>query len=219
MDSVNPSASVFAASQSATSGPAKSDPSDYETFLLMLTTQLENQDPTNPAEADELAVQLATFSSVEQQTLTNDLLGDLISQTGIDTLAEMSGWVDMEILSEGSVGFAGNPLEIEVTVPDLADKAELVAYNSSGAVVDRLALEKTTKSVTWDGVTRSGDVLPAGNYRFELEASHLGQSLPTDQVAVYRRVSEVRIEDGNVQLIAATGDRVSPSSVLALRRD
>ena len=39
-------------------------------FLKLLTTQLKNQDPLNPQDADQLAVQLATFSQVEQQTKT-----------------------------------------------------------------------------------------------------------------------------------------------------
>ena len=41
--------------------------SDFETFLRMLTTQLQNQDPLNPVDSADFAVQLATFSSVEQQ--------------------------------------------------------------------------------------------------------------------------------------------------------
>ena len=40
---------------------------DFETFLKMLTTQIRNQDPLNPMEGSEFAVQLATFSGVEQQ--------------------------------------------------------------------------------------------------------------------------------------------------------
>jgi len=56
--------------------------SDFETFLIMLTTQMENQDPLNPIESSDYAVQLATFSSVEQQVLTNDLLGTLSEQMG-----------------------------------------------------------------------------------------------------------------------------------------
>jgi hypothetical protein len=55
--------------------------SDFETFLKMLTTQMKNQDPLNPVESSEYAVQLATFSSVEQQVLTNDLLTRLIGQS------------------------------------------------------------------------------------------------------------------------------------------
>ena len=48
--------------------------SDFETFLKMLTVQMENQDPLNPTDSSEYAMQLATFSGVEQQVLTNDLL-------------------------------------------------------------------------------------------------------------------------------------------------
>ena len=43
----------------------------FETFLKMLTTQIQNQDPLSPMQADQFADQLASFSMVEQQTLTN----------------------------------------------------------------------------------------------------------------------------------------------------
>ena len=48
--------------------------SDFETFLRMLTVQMQNQDPLNPIQSSDFAVQLATFSGVEQQVRTNDLL-------------------------------------------------------------------------------------------------------------------------------------------------
>ena len=44
----------------------------------MLTTQIKNQDPLNPMEGTEFAVQLATFSGVEQQVQTNQLLARLL---------------------------------------------------------------------------------------------------------------------------------------------
>ena len=56
--------------------------SDFETFLKMLTTQMQNQDPLNPIESSDYAVQLATFSGVEQQVRTNQLLADLANQMG-----------------------------------------------------------------------------------------------------------------------------------------
>jgi flagellar basal-body rod modification protein FlgD len=45
--------------------------SDFDTFLKMLTAQIQNQDPLNPIDSTDYAVQLATFASVEQQTLAN----------------------------------------------------------------------------------------------------------------------------------------------------
>lgn len=40
---------------------------DFETFLRLLTTQLQNQDPLDPTNSTEFVAQLANFSSVEQQ--------------------------------------------------------------------------------------------------------------------------------------------------------
>jgi len=41
-------------------------PMHFETFLKMLTAQIQNQDPMNPIASSDDAIQLATFSSVEQ---------------------------------------------------------------------------------------------------------------------------------------------------------
>ena len=62
--------------------------SDFETFLKMLTTQLENQDPLNPIDSTDYAVQLATFAGVEQQVLTNDLLESMGGNSGLGGLAQ-----------------------------------------------------------------------------------------------------------------------------------
>ena len=55
---------------------------DFTMFLKLLTTQLKNQDPLNPTDSSQFAVQLATFSGVEQQTKTNTLLSSIESQLG-----------------------------------------------------------------------------------------------------------------------------------------
>jgi flagellar hook assembly protein FlgD len=50
---------------------------DFETFLKMLTAQIQNQDPMNPIDSSDYATQLATFSSVEQQVLANSYLENI----------------------------------------------------------------------------------------------------------------------------------------------
>ncbi len=43
-------------------------------FLKLLVAQMKNQDPTNPASPDQLAAQLAQFSSLEQLVSMNEKL-------------------------------------------------------------------------------------------------------------------------------------------------
>ena len=52
---------------------------DYNTFLKLLVTQLQSQDPLNPTDNTEFIAQLASFSAVEQQTQTNDKLDLMLS--------------------------------------------------------------------------------------------------------------------------------------------
>ena len=53
---------------------------DYQSFLKLLVEQMKNQDPSNPTSSTEMLSQLASFSSVEQQTETNARL-DAISES------------------------------------------------------------------------------------------------------------------------------------------
>lgn len=196
---------------------SKAKASDYETFLQMLTTQLENQDPTDPSDADELAVQLATFSAVEQQTYTNELLNDLIAQTSVRELADLGTWVGKDVLASGPVSFDGVPVELTVSVPALAERAELVVYRGNGGEVQRLPIDTATQKITWAGMGANGAPLPKDTYWFEVEATSAGQPLKSETVSAYREVSEVRIGAENRVLLTSSGDEIDVSDVVALR--
>ena len=70
--------------------------SDFETFLKMLTAQARFQDPLEPIDSSEYAAQLAQFSMVEQQVLSNDLLAQLGAQLGNGAIGQMASWIGME---------------------------------------------------------------------------------------------------------------------------
>ena len=84
--------------------------SDFDTFLQMLTVQLKNQDPLNPVEGADYAVQLATFSGVEQQVQTNDLLRDLAAQMSGTGIAQLATWVGKEARVVAPAVFDGGNL-------------------------------------------------------------------------------------------------------------
>ncbi len=83
--------------------------SDFETFLKMMTTQLKNQDPLNPIDSADYSVQLATFSGVEQQAKTNQLLEAMRGELGMMGMSQMASWVGREARVAAPVLVTGGP--------------------------------------------------------------------------------------------------------------
>src|ERR1700761_4801055 len=79
------------ASAQTTSGLA-SLASNFQSFLSLLTTQLQNQDPTNPMDTNTFTQQLVEMTGVQQQLLSNNLLTTLVAQ-GQDGLTGAAGYI------------------------------------------------------------------------------------------------------------------------------
>ena len=62
---------------------------NFQAFLTLLTTQLQNQNPLDPLDTNQFTQQLVEFASVVQQLKTNDSLSTLVSlqQTAQSTQA------------------------------------------------------------------------------------------------------------------------------------
>ncbi|MFP4326920.1 MAG: flagellar hook capping FlgD N-terminal domain-containing protein, partial [Paracoccaceae bacterium] len=189
------------------------------TFLRMLTVQMQNQDPLNPAEASDFAVQLATFSSVEQQVLTNDLLAGMNGASGQGALGQSGALVGLEARSPAPVRFSGMPIGLHL--PDRGDarSAELVVRDAAGKVLQRQALPQGVERVDWAGVDDSGAPFPEGLYRFEVELRTEAEMLGTEPAETYQRIAEIRFtKDGARELVFDGGGAASETEVSALRR-
>jgi len=81
--------------------------SDFDTFLQLLTAQLENQDPLNPLESTDFVAQLASFSAVEQQILTNSNLSEIMSSLSVTRTSEAAQWLGKEVLAPASARYEG----------------------------------------------------------------------------------------------------------------
>lgn len=191
--------------------------SDFETFLVMLTTQMQNQDPLNPMDSTDFATQLATFSGVEQQVRTNDLLADLGTQFGVISLGQLAGWVGMEARSAAPVNFVGAAVEVFPDVPAIADQADLLVSDAQGRIVQKLAFDPTAAKLIWDGRDASGRLLPHGQYALAVQPYASGAALDMRAVETFARVTEVRQEAGQTVLILPGGIRQPAESITALR--
>ncbi len=191
--------------------------SDFETFLKMLTTQMENQDPLNPMDSAEFATQLATFSSVEQQVMTNDLLTDLNSQIGALGMAQLSGWIGMEATAEMPLAYDGAPVPLTLNTNPLADSAQLAIRDSNDTLVQRLDVPATGGTFTWTGRDASGTPLPHGQYSATVESYSRGDVIDSQPAQVHATIAEARQTDGQTQLVMQGGQTVTAQQVIALR--
>lgn len=191
--------------------------SDFETFLKMLTVQMQNQDPLNPVDSSDYAVQLATFSGVEQQVQTNDLLKGLTALLGTSGMAQMAAWVGKEARAPAAGYFDGSPITIAPNPAIIAEKAEVVVRNASGTEVDRFEIPVTADPVEWSGLDAQGYPRDLGLYNFEVISTAGGDILAQDPVDVYSTITEVRSQGGETVLILEGGAAISAAQVSALR--
>lgn len=209
---------IEATSATISSNPTAKSPtvlnSDFETFLKMLTVQMQNQDPLNPMDSSEYAMQLATFSGLEQQVLTNDLLGSLIYMNSQSGLSELAGWIGLEGRSSGPAYFDGaNSIEILIDPVDYADSVDLVVYNSSGREVDRRSVAAYKDVASWDG-----NGLGSGLYTFQVESYANGNLTEIRAAETWGRIVEARSESGAVVLVNEGGGEVFADSVTGVRQ-
>ncbi|MEM6939036.1 MAG: flagellar hook capping FlgD N-terminal domain-containing protein [Pseudomonadota bacterium] len=191
--------------------------SDFETFLQMLTAQARFQDPLEPIDSSEYAAQLAQFSMVEQQVLSNDLLTSLTTQLGAGNVTQLAGWIGMEARTSAPVGFNGSPLTLYPSPAPGAEQVNLIVRDGTGAIVQQAQIPVSSEPVLWAGVSDSGAPFPAGAYSFEIDSRRQGQSISTSAVDTYARVTEARLLDGTTQLVLAGGSTISAEEVSGLR--
>jgi flagellar basal-body rod modification protein FlgD len=153
-------AAVTSAAETAGLGFAN----DMQTFLKLLTTQLQNQDPMSPMDAQQLTAQIAQLSAVEQQIAANRNLEALIglqqSSQLLSATPLVGEWVEVD--SEQLVVQGGSAT---LRLPAGTGTAMVTITNASGTVLSQHPVQLGTDEQywSWDG-TSGGTQLPDGAY-------------------------------------------------------
>ena len=163
---------------------------DLESFLLLLTTQLKNQDPLSPLDSNEFAAQLAQFATVEQAIQTNKNLNDLIGISKAGQTAAAVSYLGKTIEAEGdTVPLIDGKAEYSYTLPTKATSVTLAIANDQGRVVFSTTGETATgkHNFVWDGIDNQGIEVAPGIYRLLVGAADSeGDQIPAETRIVGR---------------------------------
>ncbi len=174
---------------------------DFESFLTLLTAQLQNQDPLQPIDSTEFIAQLASFSSVEQQIGTNERLDTLSKQALTTEIASFASWIGREVAAtDGSFRATGEPVSFPVPEVEGAERVEAIVRDAGGLALHSFTVvSDETGQAQWDGLDASGNLLSGRELSIELTYFEGGSALLERPAEVLRLVSGIRSsEDGLV---------------------
>jgi flagellar basal-body rod modification protein FlgD len=189
-------------------------------FLKLLTTQLQQQDPTQPMDSTAFVAQLAQFSTLEQMSNTNDTLTSMLAAQATGLQMSAASFVGKTaVFNTDQVSLEeGKPAIISADLSQAATNVNIVLKDKDGATVRTLALGAATSGrnrFTWDGYDDDGATLPAGNYTAEVLATDVnGKPIALTQSGS-ARISGVTFDSG-VPIFIAGGASVPLTDILEL---
>jgi flagellar basal-body rod modification protein FlgD len=154
--------------------------SNFTTFLQLLTTQLQNQNPMDPLDTNQFTQQLVQFAQVEQQMKSND---------------QLSGILEMQKASEktAAMAYVGYTVVVDGATTPLTTTGATWSFNSPKTATANVTIKDATgqtaysgtfginagdQKFTWDGKGTDGKAWPEGNYTMSVTATDAsGQSV------------------------------------------
>jgi flagellar basal-body rod modification protein FlgD len=204
-------------SPAATTGAQAAAPGGVmgkDQFLKLLIAQLRYQDPMNPMQGDQMAAQLAQFSSLEQlqqinanltnqQTSSGTLLGAVQSTAAINTIGHTVVAIGNQIK-----GGPDAPSTLEATLAGASSKTTLHIYNSSGSEVASASLGASKGGLQTFNLGKLAEGLEPGTYTYSIDAQDdAGKKI---DVQTYTTARVDGVSSGANGLVLTSGDITIP---------
>ncbi len=202
-----------------TAGAAADLADNFDTFLTLLTEQLQNQDPLNPMDSQEFVGQLVQFSSVEQQISSNQSLESLLALQSADARMSATEFVGRNVtVSTPNQALANGQAAWTYSLPRGAETSELMITDERGAVVATLPGEIAVgeHAVSWDGRTNAGNTAPDGVYTLNVIARDTDGAAIDANVRITARATGVEMI-GEEVMVEIGALRVPAGNVIAVR--
>jgi flagellar basal-body rod modification protein FlgD len=177
------------------------------TFLKLLTTQLQNQDPTNPMDNAQMTTQLAEMSTAQGISDLNTTLNSLLSSYQTGQTLQAASLIGHQVLADGNQLTLSNSQAVgAIDLAGAADKVTVQILNSSGQAVRNIDLGAQSGglvSFTWDGKNDQGQTVSDGSYTTSVTASAGGSAVQATPLAL-ATVSSVSL-NGTTVTVNASG--------------
>jgi flagellar basal-body rod modification protein FlgD len=199
-------ADTTALSSSADASARLSD--NYDTFLLLLTAQLQNQDPLSPMDSTQFTEQLVQYSQVEQQIRTNDQLGSLVAHYQAASAGAALAYLGRDAVIEGDdAPLAGGEAQWGYALENNASRVTLTVKNAAGKTVFERPGETTAgdHAFTWDGRNADGAAQPDGLYTLEISAADADDAAVASKITVREQIMGVDFSGSAPLVITKSG--------------
>lgn len=210
---------TLTSSSTTTASDTASLSSNYEMFMTLLVTQMQNQDPLNPTDTSTFTQQLVQYSQVEQQIKSNAYLADLKALATTQNATNLVSYIGKTVDVDGASSYydGSSAATWNFTSSAKASGATITVKNADGDTVysTTAALTKGDNSFSWDGNTSSGGTASAGTYTISVAATDSSGNDVTITTDMSGTVTAVDFS-GDTPLLTIDGQTVSAWKVTSV---
>ena len=194
---------------------------DLNRFLNLLVTQLQNQDPLDPLDANEFTSQLVQFASVEQQIFQNSNLEKLLSLQETNQISQMVDFIGNRVEYFGQeLSLEKGNAEFSYVMPSGVVNANVNISNSAGLNVFFAKGDTTAgkHTVIWDGVDKNGVQQSDGKYSVLVSGTDPQGNLVTIEHLMVGSVSGAGVDENQVKLFIGDKITIDQDTVISVRK-
>ncbi len=217
---INNTSTSTSTASAATSSASQQIAGNFDTFLQLLTTQLQNQNPLDPLDTNQFTEQLVEFASVEQQINENTNLQTLISMQQTSEATSALQLVGSTVTVAGSSAALSNATNSSATwnlTSTTPATATVTVTSAAGttAYSGTMSLNAGTQSFTWNGQGSNGQTWPDGTYTLSVSATGANGQAVSVATQVQGTVSGVNLTS-NPPTLTVNGQSVQISQVTSI---
>jgi flagellar basal-body rod modification protein FlgD len=200
---------------------------DKDAFLLLLTAQMQNQDPLEPMDNTQMVSQLAQYSELEATNNMEASLSDMSETFGKSLSAQTQS--AQSLTNASAVSLVGKEVRLKQSTFDWVSNGDVdftvqmggkssvdvEILDDEGEIVTTITVDEKDSTnagkFSWDGKNINGQAMPVGDYALYISGQEEDSSL---YCFVEDTVSGIRYDSKQGSLIKVAGQEMPIGNIL-----